>query len=325
VTGPDRILGVALAVSRRRITPDDVHAIDPGTRAVEIVDGAPLPDLGEAEIFVGNPAAERTAELVARMPKLRWFHAAAAGVDRFVPVLAKRGGVVLTNSRGPHAVPMAEFVLATMFGISKQLPQQRDAQLRQDWRAGRAGPELRQVRGQRVCIVGLGAIGTELARLARAVGMSVVGVRREATAHPLVDSVHTPERMAEAVAGADHVVVACPLTSATRGLIDARVLAAMPARAWLINVARGEVIDEDALFEALRSRRIAGAALDTLWEEPLPAGSRWWTLDNVLITPHRAAQSDQSREQILELLAENLRRYRAGEMLLNTIDLVREY
>jgi D-2-hydroxyacid dehydrogenase (NADP+) len=259
------------------------------------------------------------------MPKLRWFHAAAAGVDRFVPVLAGRSGVVLTNSRGPHAVPMAEFVLATIFGISKQLPQQRDAQGRRDWQAGRAGPELREVRGQRVCVVGLGAIGTEVARLAAAVGMSVVGVRREPAAHPLVETVYTTERITEAVADADHVVVACPLTSATKGLIDARVLAAMPARAWLNNVARGEVIDEDALFEALRSRRIAGAALDTLWQEPLPAASRWWTLDNVVITPHRAAQSDQSREPLLELLAENLRRYRAGEELLNKIDLAREY
>jgi phosphoglycerate dehydrogenase-like enzyme len=325
VTGRQRTLGVVLAVSRRRITPGDVQAIDPLTRTVEVADGVPVPDLGEAEILIGNPPAGRCAELVDRMPRLRWFHAAAAGVDRFVPTLAGRPDIVLTNDRTSHALPMAEFILGTVFSISKRFAQQRDAQIGRDWLGGRTGPELQQVSGKRLCVVGLGAIGTEVARLASACGMAVVGVRRDSTAHPLVGVVYPPERITEAVADADFVVLACPLTSETKGLVSARVLAALPPRAWLINVARGEVVDEDALFEALAARRIAGAALDTVWVEPLPADSRWWTLDNVLITPHRAASSVENRAPMLALLAENLRRYRAGEELLNRIDVRRGY
>jgi D-2-hydroxyacid dehydrogenase (NADP+) len=181
------------------------------------------------------------------------------------------------------------------------------------------------VSGKRMCVVGLGAIGTEVARLAGACGMSVVGVRRDPTAHPLVGVVYPPERITEAFAGADFVVLACPLTIETRGLVSARALEAVSPGAWLVNVARGEVVDENALFEALAAKRIAGAALDTLWVEPLPADSRWWTLDNVLITPHRAASSVEKRAPMLELLAENLRRYRAGEELLNRIDVRRGY
>jgi D-2-hydroxyacid dehydrogenase (NADP+) len=325
VTDPQRTLGVVLAVSRRRITPGDVQAIDPRTRAVEVPDGVVVPDLGDAEILIGNPPAARCAELVARMPRLRWFHAAAAGVDRFVPTLAGRPDIALTNDRTSHALPMAEFIIATVFSISKRLAQQRDAQVGRDWLAGRTGPELQEVSGKRMCVVGLGAIGTEVARLARACGMSVVGVRRDRTPHSLVDAVFAPERITEAFADADFVVLACPLTIETRGLVSARVLEALSTRAWLINVARGEVVDENALFEALAAKRIGGAALDTLWIEPLPADSRWWTLDNVLITPHRAASSVEKRAPMLELLAENLRRYRAGEELLNRIDVRRGY
>ena len=325
MTDPQRTLGIVLAVSRRRITPDDVQAIDPRTRVVEVPDGVAVPDLGDAEILIGNPRAERCAELVGHMPRLRWFHAAAAGVDRFVATLASRPDIVLTNDRTSHALPMAEFILGTVFSIAKRFAQQRDAQVGRDWLAGRTGPELQEVSGKRMCVVGLGAIGTEVARLARACGMSVVGVRREPTPHPLVDAVFAPDRIAEAVADADFVVLACPLTSETRGLVSARVIAAIPPRAWLINVARGEVVDENALFDALAADRIAGAALDTLWVEPLPADSRWWTLDNVLITPHRAASSVEKRAPMLALLAENLRRYRAGEQLLNRIDVRRGY
>ena len=315
---PARI-GVVLAVTRRRVTADDLLALDPelDVRDVGDADGGPVEGVEAAEIFIGNPSAARTAELLSRMPRLRWFHAPAAGVDRYVAALGARPDVVLTNTRS-HGLAIGEFVIATVYAIAKGLGPHRDAQRRQHW-AG-ATPPVAEVAGATLCVVGLGAIGREVARLASAVGMRVIGVRRGDGAVPGVSLIVPATRLREVVAEADYVVLACPLTPQTRGLIDAAVLTAFKPTAWLINVARGEVVQQALLLDAVRSRRIGGAAIDVFPEEPLRADNPWWDLENVLLSPHRAASSDRSKAELLRLIAENLRRYRRGGALQNVLD-----
>ncbi len=303
-------------MSRGRVNADELLAHDPLLDTVDVgdADGAPILGVEDAEVLVGNPSEQRFAEIAGRMPRLRWFHATSAGVDRFEPTLARRPGVWMTRTSG-HALPMAEFVLATIFAIAKRLPEVRDAQRRHSWESGRAGEELLEIEGRSVCIVGLGSIGQEVARLVTGFGMRVTGVRRHAAPHRYAARVLPPDRLAEAIQGADHVVLACPLTEKTRGLIDARALASMGERAWLINVARGAVVEEDDLFHVLSQRLIGGAALDTMWVEPVPASSRWYGLDNVIIRPHRAASSYGARARLVAQVVDGLRRYRAGQPL----------
>jgi len=190
-------------------------------------------------------------------------------------------------------------------------------------------------------VVGLGSIGGEVARLASAFGMRVVGVRRRvmssdarvdgltrlagAVGLPGVAAVVPPERLADVAADADFLVVAAPLTPATRGLVSREVIARMRPTAWIVNIARGAVVDETALLEALRGGRIAGAAIDAWWTEPLPPESEWWDLPNVIATPHVSHSSPRVRERTLELFLENLRRWKAGEPLLNVVDLEAGY
>jgi phosphoglycerate dehydrogenase-like enzyme len=169
-------------------------------------------------------------------------------------------------------------------------------------------------------VFGAGSIGGEVVRLAAAVGLRVIAVRRSGGAVPGAARVVTPDRLADVVAEADYLVVAAPLTSATRGAISRELIARLRPSAWIINIARGAIIDEPALIDALAAGRIGGAALDTFAREPLPADSPLWTLPNVVITPHTSNSSPKVRERTLALFVENVRRYKAGEPLLNRVD-----
>ena len=262
----------------------------------------------------------RYRALLEGAPRLRWHHALGAGMERFASALRERPDLLISNSRSAIAPPIAEFALAMILAASKQLVIHRDAQRRHDWLGPRSRPELREVAGRTLCVVGLGAIGGEIARLASLVGLQVTGVRRRAGPHPHAMRVVDQDHLAEAAAGADFLVLACPLTAETRGLVDARILAGLTPVSWVVNVARAEVVVEDALFAALSSRRIAGAALDVFWTEPLPATDRWWSLENVLVTPHTASSSERQRGRVLALLGENLARYRAGSPLRDLVD-----
>jgi phosphoglycerate dehydrogenase-like enzyme len=169
-------------------------------------------------------------------------------------------------------------------------------------------------------VVGVGSIGLEVARLASAFGMRVVGVKRNATVQlPHVESVHPPEQLPELVAEAHAIVLSLPLTDETQGLIDRETIARMRDGAIFVNVGRGQVVDEDALIEALRSGKLAGAALDVTYTEPLPPESPLWELENVILSPHTAAFSWHENERIVELFAENLRRYLSGGELLSRV------
>jgi phosphoglycerate dehydrogenase-like enzyme len=281
--------------------------------------------LDRAEVLFGVPgdSADDLAEVVTGLPRLRWVHATSAGAGEQV----RRAGlpaealerVAITTSSGVHAVPLAEFAIFGLLAVAKDLPR-----LIEDQRA-RAWPEVRQpfreLSGQTLFLVGLGEIGREVARLGKALGMRTVGFRRTHGPPPeWVDEVHGPQRLAELAVRADAMVVSLPMTDQTAGLIDRATIQRLPAGCIFVNVGRGGVVDEPALVDALRDRRIAGAVLDVFATEPLPDDSPLWALPNVLVTPHAAALSTRENERIAELFVDNLRRYLDGQPLRNVVE-----
>ena len=281
--------------------------------------------LDRAEVLFGVPddSAEGLAEAVNGLPGLRWIHATSAGAGEQV----RKAGlpadalerVVVTTSSGVHAVPLAEFAVFGLLAMAKDMPR-----MLADQRA-RAWPEVREpfreLSGQTLFLVGLGEIGREVARLGKALGMRTVGFRRSQGPPPeWVDEVHGPERLTELAGRADAMVVSLPMTDQTAGLIDRATIERLPASCIFVNVGRGGVVDEPALVDALRERRIAGAVLDVFATEPLPADSPLWTLPNALVTPHAAALSARENERITELFTDNLRRYLDGRPLRNVVE-----
>ena len=299
--------------------PEDFIRRFPDTEFVVVPESGPVPPLDGVEVAVGGPNPERLRQVLRAAPRLRWFHTISAGVDPLlIPELMTRD-VVMTNNTGAYDVPIAEFVLAAMFAAAKRLPDHQRDQRERRWRGGAAGAHA-ELRDAVLVIVGLGSIGGELARLARPLGMRVVGVRRSVRPDPNVERMLPPDRLADAAREADYLAVTAALTRETRGLVSRAVIAAMKPTAWLINIARGPIVDEAALLEAVRERRIGGAAIDAWWTEPLPDDSPWWDLENVIVTPHSSNSSPKLRQRSLDLFAENLRRFERGEPLLNVVD-----
>jgi phosphoglycerate dehydrogenase-like enzyme len=289
-------------------------------------DGTPRGAIADADVlfrFTMNNAA-----LVATLqgaPRLRWVHTGSAGVDRFVGLVQQYAPeAVLTNSSGVMSQPIAEFAFAMICAAAKHLPTFLRAQDRHTWLRHSQAPTLRDLRGSRLLILGLGSIGQELARLAQGVGMEIFAVRRTSLApgeaHPGIAQVAAQEDDWRAwLPTMDYVALCLPLTAATRAIIGAAELAALPAHAWLINVSRGAIIDETALVAALAEGRLGGAALDVTTTEPLSPESPLWALPNTIITPHISWQSPGDDQRTLDLFFENLRRFRANEPLLNVV------
>ena len=271
---------------------------------------ATLEQAPDAEVVVTHRLSD---ELLEAATGLRWVHSLTAGLDHLdLDGLAARG-LTLTNSSGIHAQPIGEHVLGALLyferGFSRAVAQQH----RSEWQ--RFGAT--ELADRTVAVVGVGAIGTRVVELCDAVGAETVGVKRDPSNAPdaLADCV-TPDRIHDALDRADSAVLACPLTDETRELIDAEALDAL-GEGVLVNVARGEVIDEDALVEALDAGELRGAALDVFAEEPLPEDSPLWGLENVLVTPHVAGTTPHYWERAAGQFAENYRRYVAGEELEN--------
>ena len=274
----------------------------------------------EAEVCF---AGEVTPALLARAPRLRWIHSPAAGVGHMLfPELLARG-VVITNSRGLHAEPAAEHVLAVVLALFRRLHTAVRRQAEHRWAQDEisAPPGPRRLRGALVGIVGLGAIGSAVARLVSAAGARVEAVRRrpERPAPPGV-AVYPAAELHARLPHWDVVVLCAPLTRETRRLIDARALALMKRDAVLVNVGRGRLVDEAALAAALAEGRLGGAALDVFEREPLAPDSPLWDLPNVLVTPHVSGFRADYWEAAVALFEENLRRDEAGEPLLNVVD-----
>lgn len=246
-----------------------------------------------------------------------WVHIASAGVDRLLfPGLVESDAVV-TNSRGVFDEPIAEYVLGLVLTFAKDLHTTVRLQGERRWRHR----ETERITGARALVVGTGPIGRAIARRLSAAGLAVSGAGRTARdADPDFGLVHPMERLDEALAGADYVVLAAPLTPQTRGMIDAAALDRMRPSARLINVGRGQLVDEADLVEALRAGRIAGAALDVFEDEPLPASSPLWAMPDVVVSPHMSGDVVGWRDELVRLFAANFDRYLSGRPLRNVVD-----
>jgi phosphoglycerate dehydrogenase-like enzyme len=315
---------------------DAIRAAAPGSRLVTIgFDGHPDGPLDDVEAMLrGRLPAETFDRILARAPELRWVHSATAGVERVLTPASRARGLVITNARGVFSRPIAEYVMLMILAVSRRLPQLLELQAERTWQP----LESRELRDITVGIVGLGSMGRAVGALATAFGCRVVATRRRPEAGTaassagegvsdepylgslMLDRVLPPERLPELLGESDFVVLAAPLTPDTHGLIDAEAIAALKPGAWVINVARGELIEERALSRALREGRIGGAVLDTFLEEPLPPSSPLYDLPNVILTPHTSWSSTRVLDRSVGLFADNLRRYAAGKPLINVVD-----
>jgi phosphoglycerate dehydrogenase-like enzyme len=237
-----------------------------------------------------------------------------------MPELMARDEIVLTNMKGMYGPVIAEHVFAMMLSRTRDLPHFIDADRRGTWERNSL-EALGALQGSTILVVGMGGIGSEIAMRADAFNMRVLAtVRTERPAPPYVDMLGTGDDLLEFLPMADVVVLAVPLTDETRGMINRKTIAMMKDGAWLVNIARGAVVDTDALVDALDSGKVGAAFLDVTDPEPLPAGHTLWDRDNVLITPHIAARAELSGARANELMLENMRRFAAGEPLLNVVD-----
>ena len=314
------------------LTPEMVARIEavPGVHVTQISrDGLTHADadavLAEAEILLrGQIQASVLDHVIERAPGLRWIHSISAGVDRVVTPLTRQRHLRVTNARGVFSRPIAEYVVLMALAIARRLPQLLDLQRERTWQPLR-GSELG---GLTVGIVGYGSIGAEVARLLEPFGTRVIATRRR----PDLGSgglsnveVWGADRLHDLLRAADVVVIAAPLTDETAGLIGAAELQEMPSHAWLINIARGRLVDETALRHALANGWIGGAVLDVFDEEPLPAESPLYDTPNLVITPHTSWSSDRVVERSIDLFVANLERYLADQPLENLVDLEAGY
>ena len=277
--------------------------------------------LAETEVLFGLTFPQN---YITRAPKLKWVQTMSAGVNRYLDDDMVNSPVVLTGVSGIHATPIGEFVLCLMLMFVKQFPLL--FQLKQEKRWNRFSPGI--LRSKTVGIVGLGSIGREVARLAKTCGMRVLATRRSAKQvgrARYIDIIFPLDQLRRLLGESDFVVLALPLTQETTRLIGEEELRAMKPTACLINIARGPIVDEEALLRALDEHWIAGAGLDVFATEPLPQDSRLWELPNVILSPHISGGMEDYFEIATEFFSENLRRYLDGRKLISVIDKQRGY
>lgn len=269
-------------------------------------------ECAQADIFIGmfNPRQMQTAK------NLQWLQASTVGVDRYEGYVDTKKTLV-SNSQNLFNKCMGEHTFAMMIAWSRALLLQRDSQNRHEWVLHEVPSDLFD---KTVAVIGLGGIGTDVAKKCKAFEMHVIGVRRNLGNKPdFVDELYSLNQIDEVLAKADFVILAVPLTEQTYHLINRETLKKMKPTAYLLNVARGEVVDTDALVEALQNKTIAAAGLDTVYPEPLPADHPLWSMENVFITPHRANASPTTNRFRFKFYYENLKRYLAGEPLKNQV------
>jgi phosphoglycerate dehydrogenase-like enzyme len=261
--------------------------------------------------------------------KLKWIHSPAAGIHQLMFPELINSGVVVTNSREVHGMVVAEHAIAMVLALAKRIPQSVRYQFRKEWAQEKLWheyPRPREVAGATVVVVGMGGIGREFTTRAKALGMRVVAVRENpANGTSGADAVVGAGQLDEVLPQADYVLLCTPVTPATTGMMNQSRLSKMKSDAYLLNLGRGPLIDDAALVQALQAQRIGGAALDVFVEEPLPVESPYWSLDNVLITPHTAAMTDKLWDRHYELIVENMRRFLEGRPLLYEVDKTKGY
>jgi phosphoglycerate dehydrogenase-like enzyme len=301
-----------------------IHAV-PGARVVQmsaegLVHEAGDDAMAEARVLLrGGIPAKVLDHVVNHAPQLAWIHSFSAGIDRVATPVVRARGVTVTNARGVFSRPIAEYVVLMCLAIARRLPQLLELQREHTWQPLRG----RELASLTVGIVGFGSIGSEIASLLEPFGTRIIATRRrpERGTTPANVEVMPHDRLDELLRASDVVVVAAPLTEETAGLIGAPQLQEMRQDAWLINIARGRLVDELALRRAVESGAIAGAVLDVFNEEPLPEDSPLYDTPNLIVTPHTSWASDRVATRSLDLFVENLHRFAAGKALENVVDL----
>jgi phosphoglycerate dehydrogenase-like enzyme len=297
-------------------------------RAFPQVDVVHLPDYKRVDAEICDAEIAITwsirPEQIKEAKHLRWIHSPAAAVHQLIFPELVESDIVLTNAREVHGPVVAEHVIAQIFALAKKIPEAVRFQENHEWGQQRMWDELprvREVAGATVGLIGLGSIGRAVAGSAKALGMRVIAVRE----HPEkgnegADVVFGPAQIDDVFREADYVVLAAPVTDNTMAIANAERLTLMKPDACLINVGRGQLVDENALASALREKKIGGAALDVFPKEPLAAESPLWDVPGLLITPHTAALTDKLWGRHYALFSENLRRYLNGQELLGVVD-----
>jgi D-2-hydroxyacid dehydrogenase (NADP+) len=284
-------------------------------------------DLRDAEILF---TISLRPEQFAQARALKWIQAPSAAVHQLLFPELINSDVILTNAREVHGPVVAEHVIGLIFALAKKIPQAVLFQQKHFWGQDAIwteGSHPREIAGSTLGLVGLGSIGRRVAQMASALGMRVIAVREHVDKGTVegVEAVFGPSELDRLLGQSDYVVLAAPLLNTTRGLINAGSFSLMKREAFLINVGRGPQVDEAALADALRNRRIAAAALDVFEQEPLPLDSPLWDLENLLITPHTAGLTDKLWHRHYEMFSENLRRYFAKQPLLYVVDKAKGY
>lgn len=309
---------VANRLSQRHV--DWVHEILPDSNIITCQDSELGEHLPTADILIAW-GFTNIDEHLPNAPRLRWIHALSAGVEKILSPAVAESPIRLTNVRGIHGIPMSEHVFGMMLAFSRSIAgfarQQQDAV----WQR----LSLTELYNKTLCIVGLGSIGREIAKRAKAFNMRVVATKQTMTEELFADELCTPDQLDRLLAESDYVVLTVPETPDTTGLFSYERICRMKESAVLINVARGTVVSADGLIQALNEKRIAGAALDVFESEPLAKESPLWKMDNVLITPHCAAVSPLYLDRAMQCFCENLELYLKNKEMRNVIDKNRGY
>jgi len=291
---------------------------------VKIVTGLSAAEaLARAEEAHGIDVRYANPEFLARAKNLVWIQAMSAGVERLVSMdaVVQNDSIVLTNFRGVHGPTIADHAMAMLLSLTRELPLYTAADARRSAAREVTGSGPIALEGKTMLVVGIGGIGTEIAQRGHGFGMRIIGTRRSATPGPdYIEKVGKPSDLLSLLPEADVVAIAVPLTAETENLFNAEAFAAMKPGSYLINIARGKVVNTEALVDALSSKKLAGACLDVTDPEPLPSDHALRRFPNVIVTPHVAGVSEVTRNRGTALLTENLRRFGAGEPLLNVVD-----
>ena len=299
-----------------------LQAVDPDINIMVADENSVLEKMPDCHILVTWGWSE-TRPLYQAAPHLEWIHALSAGVEKLIFPEIQAADTILTNSKGIHGIPVSEHVLALMLAFSRGLPVSIRQQQVKQWQRM---PTV-ELHDQTIAIVGLGSIGREIAKKAKALGMKVLASKRELTTELFVDKLYPADNdsLLEMLGQADFAVIALPLTEHTHNLIGLPHFSAMKRSAYLFNIARGNIINEDELIAALQQKLIKGAGLDVFVTEPLPADNPLWAMDNVIITPHVSALSPAYLDRAVKLFADNLTRFVQGRDMINIVDKIKGY
>ena len=324
-------LSPILSARYRQQDVERIVAAAPGSRLVNVsMEGHADGELDDVEVLLRGPLSMAVFDrLLLRSPRLMWVHSATAGVERVLTPLALERGLAITNARGVFSDPIAEYVLMWILAVSRRLPLLLELQKERTWQP-LEGKEMADVT---VGVVGLGSIGRRVAEIVLTMGGQVVATKRRADFSdavptdadgeddimPLIELLPA-DGLPDLMARSDFVVLAVPLTPETESMVNAELLAHAKPGSWLINIARGALVDDRELIRAIREGRLGGAVLDAFREEPLPADSELYSVPNIIVTPHTSWSSGRVLDRSIELFCANLERFRKGEPLLNLVD-----